>query len=272
MKNKKLLMSETYQLQKIKNLLSNDEQRKLYNAIDKIQEDLREWDKVDVLLECEPYLYFLEQATLEKREVIEKILKDYQHDDQFKKNFIPYLTTLGNVQNAGDLRFHAITLYVIARALKPENIIETGVAQGKSSAILLLALETNKKGRLCSIDLPNPTGKKLADGAFTSTGQRDIGWMVPDYLRSRWDLILGDAKIELPKALKSMNKVDIFFHDSLHTYEHVQFEIETVKSKMKDGVIIVDNLETEAGKFFEEFIQVNGLTGFAFSNLGVIRL
>jgi len=265
-------MSETYQLQKVKNLLSEDDQRKLYIAIDKIQEDLREWDKVDVLIECEPYLYFLEQVTFEKRPVIEEILRDYQRDDQFKKEFLPNLKTLGNVQNAGDLRFHAITLYVIARALKAENIIETGVAQGKSSAILLLALERNRKGRLCSIDLPNPLGKQLADGAFTSTGQRDIGWMVPDYLRSRWNLILGDAKTELPRVLNSMDKVDIFFHDSLHTYDHVKFEIETVKSKMKGGVIIVDNLETEAGKFFEEFIQVNGLAGFAFSNLGVIRL
>ena len=264
-------MSDSYQLTRIKNLLSDGEQKKLYKSIDEINEDVREWDKVNVLIQSDPYVDFLEKATQKNRQVIEQALRDYQHDDQFKKEFIPNLKVLAGIENAGDLRFHAITLYVIARVLKPENIIETGVAQGKSSAILLLALERNNRGYLSSIDVTNRLGKKLTDGAFTSTGDREIGWMVPDYLRSRWKLTLGDARVELPKIVDALDKVDIFFHDSLHTYDHVKFEIETVKKKMSNGVIIVDNLETEAGKFFEEFAHTHGFEAFAFSNLGVIR-
>jgi hypothetical protein len=46
-------------------------------------------------------------------------------------------------------------LYVATRALKPSNIVETGVAAGLSSACILAALEKNGQGRLYSIDLPN---------------------------------------------------------------------------------------------------------------------
>ena len=51
-----------------------------------------------------------------------------------------------------------------------------------------------------------------------------VGVLVPEYRKHRWTLILGDAKKELPIALKELNKISIFFHDSLHTYEHMMFE------------------------------------------------
>ena len=48
------------------------------------------------------------------------------------------------------------TLYIIARILKPEIVIETGVFEGHSSLALLLALKENNKGHLHSIDVPSP--------------------------------------------------------------------------------------------------------------------
>ena len=47
-------------------------------------------------------------------------------------------------------------LYIIARILKPEIVIETGVFEGHSSLALLLALKENNKGHLHSIDVPSP--------------------------------------------------------------------------------------------------------------------
>ncbi len=46
-------------------------------------------------------------------------------------------------------------LYAIVRSLKPETVLETGVASGLASAYILLALRQNKKGKLYSIDLPS---------------------------------------------------------------------------------------------------------------------
>jgi predicted O-methyltransferase YrrM len=47
------------------------------------------------------------------------------------------------------------SIYVIIRVLKPNIIVETGVANGASSFYILLALKRNKKSHLFSIDFPN---------------------------------------------------------------------------------------------------------------------
>ena len=66
------------------------------------------------------------------------------------KNFSEKLNKLDNSKGErhDDLRFHAITLYLVVRHIKPNLFIETGVASGKSSALILLALHHNKKGKL----------------------------------------------------------------------------------------------------------------------------
>jgi len=48
--------------------------------------------------------------------------------------------------------------YMLCRLLRPEIVMETGVAYGVTSSLILKALEVNGKGVLHSIDLP-PLGK-----------------------------------------------------------------------------------------------------------------
>jgi len=46
--------------------------------------------------------------------------------------------------------------YAAVRILKPECVVETGIANGVSSAYILLALHRNQRGKLHSIGLPDP--------------------------------------------------------------------------------------------------------------------
>ena len=62
-----------------------------------------------------------------------------------------------------------------------------------------------------------------------------VGDFAPEYLKDRWTLILGDAKKELPAYLKKINKISIFFHDSLRTYEHMRFEYEIAWLHIMNG-------------------------------------
>ncbi len=64
----------------------------------------------------------------------------------------PFFSRSFSVGHSGD--FDVMMLYTLVRMQKPENIIETGVASGRSSMAILSALKDNKKGRLYSIDLP----------------------------------------------------------------------------------------------------------------------
>src|SRR2546429_115192 len=103
--------------------------------------------------------------------------------------------------------------YAAVRALRPDCIVETGVANGVSSSYLLLALQKNKRGHLHSIG--------LGDRAFLLVG-RDLGWLVPEWLRATWQVHLGDARDILPRLLNRLGKIGVFIHDSLHTYDHMK--------------------------------------------------
>ena len=195
--------------------------------------------------------------------------------------FLPRIQVLEGLENAGDLRFHSLTLYALVRALRPSLVVETGVAHGKSSALILLALSHNGHGRLVSFDLP-PAGD-LADGSKTSLSGRQVGWIVPEYLRTTWELNLVDSVTGLlsmfsgdahsqPDRSESLERVDLFFHDSLHTYDHPLAELEAVnRSFSKNFVIVADNLEMESGLGFETFCQRENLKVETFGNLGGSR-
>lgn len=72
---------------------------------------------------------------------------------------------------------------------------------------------------------------------------KEVGWLVPRELRHRWKLLMGDSKIILPNLLKDLGKVDIFIHDSLHTLEHVIFELKTASQYMNEGFLLADDVD-----------------------------
>ena len=49
----------------------------------------------------------------------------------------------------------------------------------------------------------------------------------PRRLRRHWHLCIGDSKRLLPSLLEQLREVDLFHHDSLHTYDHMMWEYET---------------------------------------------
>ncbi len=173
----------------------------------------------------------------------------------------------------GDLRFHSISLYVILRAIKPEIVVETGVAFGKSTSLMLLALEHNKKGKLYSVDLPNKENNIMDDGAKTSTGIYETGFLVPDYLKKNWILKIGDSLKCLPEITKKVKHIDVFLHDSLHTYDHVSSELKIVYPKTKkESVILCDNIDKDSGFAFNDFLNKNKLVGFAYRDFGGVYI
>ena len=57
--------------------------------------------------------------------------------------------------------------YVICRALRPRNVVETGVGSGVTTSFILQALAANGEGHLWSIDLP-PIGAEQFAGQLCS--------------------------------------------------------------------------------------------------------
>ena len=124
-------------------------------------------------------------------------------------------------------------LYGLCRILKPDVIVETGVAYGLSSSYILKALQENGKGTLYSID---STFRPWESSAM-------IGDAVPSDLRKQWKLILGSSSQKLIEVLNSLEKIDIFLHDSLHTYENMSYEFETSWPYLtKNGFLLSDDI------------------------------
>lgn len=135
-------------------------------------------------------------------------------------------------------------LYMVVRFLKPQVVFETGVFDGKSSAIILQALNDNNDGLLISVDLPAVEAIKSSTNYMleaTLPPGSQPGWVIPDYLKKRHRLVLGDSKILLLQLFKEYAKVDIFFHDSLHTFEHQYFEYTTAWPYLSEGGILLSD-------------------------------
>jgi predicted O-methyltransferase YrrM len=139
-------------------------------------------------------------------------------------------------------------LYLLVRLLQPNHLVETGVSAGVSSAYILAAMEDNDTGKLHSIDLPPdnlPNGKK-------------VGWVVPDHLKNRWSLYIGDALDFLEPVLSDIGTIDCFIHDSLHTYEHMTWEFRTAWNFLCNGGLFLSH-DVGANEAFFDFMEEKGI-------------
>ena len=128
-------------------------------------------------------------------------------------------------------------LYLAVRALRPELVVETGPFNGTASAFLLQALEDNGTGRLLSFDLRDAADAlqvRLPEG-------REPGWLVPDRLRHRFELVLGDVRSTLRPRLAGERPLELFFHDSLHTVRQMLFEYRVAWRRLRPGGLLVSD-------------------------------
>jgi hypothetical protein len=132
----------------------------------------------------------------------------------------------------GDLEF-ARTCYVLCRIVRPLHIVETGVGNGVSTTFILRALAENGLGRLTSIDLP-PAGVRA----------EAIGSLVPSSLIGQWELVTGASHRLLPGVLHELGDLQMFVHDSRHTYRYVRRELECVSPRLgRPAAVVVDDAE-----------------------------
>lgn len=155
-------------------------------------------------------------------------------------------------------------LYTVCRIMRPETVVETGVYWGFSSTHILEALGPGGTGRLHSIDL---TPERLVSRGLTS------GVIVPERHRDEWDLRLGESRTLLPELLTSLRTVDIFIHDSEHTYDNMMFEYRTAWPHIrKGGLLVSHDVSSDSGPF-PDFADEKGINyhvrdmiGFAVKN------
>jgi predicted O-methyltransferase YrrM len=131
----------------------------------------------------------------------------------------------------------AATTYALIKLLKPKIVVETGVGAGVSSWTILHAMGENGVGRLVSIDLPTPNTELLPE----------VGYLVPQELRDRWELHTGPSHILLPQVLDELVEIDMFQHDSRHSYSNQLREYQSAWPFIKtSGILLSDDVSNDA--------------------------
>jgi predicted O-methyltransferase YrrM len=192
---------------------------------------------------------FLAAVTDRHVETMRHFLDEPADDAQFQTHLLACVPSLRETPDPIAYLYSKKVLlqYALVRALAPAVIVETGVANGISSSYLLLACHLNRKGIVYSID--------TNDREFLPPGKA-TGWIVPDYLSARWTLILTDARKVLPPLLLRLGQIDVFIHDSAHTYDQMQFEFEQSYSRLRPkGLLLSDDVSFNSA--FDDFVAAS---------------
>lgn len=134
------------------------------------------------------------------------------------------------------------TLYGLTRWLRPAAIVESGGYIGMSSAFILKALADEKlaTSKLYSIELSQ---------------ECDQGALIPDELRSASGAFVPmRGKVEdFLKRNAIRSSIDMFLHDSSHSYRHMLWEFRQFWPRLRDGGLLVSH-DVQMNAAFLEFI------------------
>lgn len=133
----------------------------------------------------------------------------------------------------------SILLYVLVRKINAQIVVETGVANGISTNMLMAALE-NTGGHLHSFDI-NP----MSRNSYVGSG--------------KWNfhlLNVRNPERQIIDAMETLGDVDLWLHDSDHSHWWQTFEYQLAISKLrKNGYLVSDDVDFSTA--WAEFAPVN---------------
>lgn len=214
---------------------------------------------------------FINSITPISHDLYDTYLHEIRNDNQFMAHLNEEYHRVRHAQLTPPQGW-AELVYVIIRRLKPRIIVETGVFDGVSSAFILNALHKNKHGTLISVDLP---ARHVIHGSTDFMPfqrlprNKTSGWLIPDYLRNRWKLHIINRGDELKDILSKFKTIDIFLHDSLHTNDHMMWEMKLAWQKMqRNGILLVDDIySNDAFNTFSRSKQKKPISKYGFGVL-----
>jgi len=158
---------------------------------------------------------------------------------EFMSNMISRRDAYGSEGVMGAL--DCATLYGLTRWSRPTVLVESGGFIGMSSAFILKALADEKLpiSKLYSIEL----SEDCEQGVLIPEKLRSSGGFVP--MRGRIeDFLKGD---QLPRS------IDMFLHDSSHSYQHMLWEFRQFWPRLRDGGLLVSH-DVQMNSAFPQFI------------------
>jgi predicted O-methyltransferase YrrM len=141
--------------------------------------------------------------------------------------------------SSGMERCHLNLIYKAVRLTRPNRVVETGVADGRSSRAILQALFANGCGQLTSLEVAS-----------------DVGTLIEPALKDRWRLeVLPESgrKAAVRRCLVAQAPLDVFIHDSDHSYGWQSFEYRTAYQALRPGGLLISD-DIDASFAFVDFV------------------
>lgn len=128
-------------------------------------------------------------------------------------------------------------LFALISSLKPAVVLETGTANGHSTAVNLRALDLAGGGSLHSVDVSGSVGALLT---MTERNACHLHTIRPAH-----------AVRDFKAVVRGLSRLDLFFHDSDHSYTGQLSELRTVWPIMPSGGYVVVDDANESWAFFD---------------------
>lgn len=177
-------------------------------------------------------------------------------------------TAKANRRRREELERHGIVLgggnaqfaYFLARHLRPDVVLETGVAAGYSSQAILTALRDNGGGHLFSSDFPY---FRIAEP------ERYVGVLVDDDLKDAWTLHLDGDERNLGQILPRLpGPLELVHYDSDKSRAgRDRFMRRIAPHLAADAVIVMDDIDDNL--FFADYVAAQGVPFHVFPRGGV---
>lgn len=179
-------------------------------------------------LNLDQLCWFVSAVTDAEIGLVREWVRELDHDEQFRQVLTRGLSTnpTRRICATDPHLARRFGWYAIIRALQPDNVVETGTHLGLGSCVIAAALLRNGHGRLTTIDIDDDAGH-LIDEPYASVIDRRVGSSVAE--------------------LASLRDVDMFLHDSLHTYGYESRELASVEPNLRaDAIVLSDNAHDSA--------------------------
>jgi predicted O-methyltransferase YrrM len=131
------------------------------------------------------------------------------------------------------------TLYALTRWRRPAVVVESGGFLGMSSAFLLKAL----------VDEGLTTAKLYS---MEWSADCDQGALIPHELRSQFVPLRGKVE-DFVRSDELPSFIDMFLHDSSHSYRHMLWEFRQFWRRLRDGGLLVSH-DVHMNAAFPEFV------------------
>jgi len=200
--------------------LEKKKDQKRRNRLQEYSAKTIEWE--EALKKIFPDKKFEESKIKELENYLEKFIEKKQQE-KFPSELNPYLIISSLDKGASRLLF-SLTLFT-----EPEVILETGVANGFSSSYILQALKILNKGKLISLEYLY----------FPWHTKKGVGLAIPNELKEKQEIVASTLSDELIDVIDKTRPIDIFLHDSAHTYNHMLKEFRIAWPNIKKGGLLM---------------------------------